>query len=158
VDHYRRFKKTYHGLLQLESVASSSRQLPLSASLVTAMFSAELESQLLTAGHDLGRIRMPLVADVTRPGEHYLVIGGRDTAVKADDMCIRDDLGILSTVVYGPDDRSRLSAITQAAIFTTYAPVGITDSALEQHLVELERLVRADQPSAITEAVGIKRA
>ena len=54
------FKKTYHVLLQLESVALKDKPLPRVAALVEAMFMAELQSQLLTAGHDLDTLQLPV--------------------------------------------------------------------------------------------------
>ncbi|MBF8281343.1 MAG: hypothetical protein HW378_258, partial [Anaerolineales bacterium] len=50
VAYYGQFKKTYHVLLQLESVALKGKPLPRVAALVEAMFMAELKNQLLTAG------------------------------------------------------------------------------------------------------------
>ena len=51
--YYERFNKTYHVQLQLESVALKGKSIPRVSALVEAMFMAELENLLLTAGHDL---------------------------------------------------------------------------------------------------------
>src|SRR3990172_6233737 len=73
VAYYGRFKKSYHVLLQLESVALKRRSLPRVAALVEAMFMAELKNQLLTAGHD-GDTRRVLFAVYAPPGiEHATV-------------------------------------------------------------------------------------
>ena len=158
VEHYRRFGKTYHVLLQLESVAFRSRSLASGDALVSAMFAAEIESLLLTAGHDLEAIEPPLMADITRADEEYIGIGGRPIQVKPGDMSIRDGAGILSTVLYGPDQRTRLRRETGAVVFTTYAPEGIPDSELDRHLRRIESLVLAQSPSAITSQIGMRRA
>ena len=50
--YYKRFKKSYHVQLQLESVAFKGKSIPRVAALVEAMFMAELKNLLLTAGHD----------------------------------------------------------------------------------------------------------
>ncbi len=50
--YYKRFGKTYHVQLQLESVALKGKPLRASSCLVLAMFAAELHNRLLTAGHD----------------------------------------------------------------------------------------------------------
>ena len=51
--HYRRFGQTYHLLGQLESVALKARPLTSpGGALVAAMFAAEIDHVLLTAGHD----------------------------------------------------------------------------------------------------------
>jgi DNA/RNA-binding domain of Phe-tRNA-synthetase-like protein len=157
VEHYRRFGKTYHILLQLESVARRGRPLAGGDSLVSAMFAAELDNLLLTAGHDLEALRPPLVADVTHLGERYLGIGERELEVKPGDMSIRDTNAIISTVLYGPDHRTRLTPDTRSVVFTTYAPAPIPDSEINRHLREIEALVRADSPSAMTEVIGVLR-
>ncbi len=62
--YYRRFGKSYHVIAQLESVARKGRDIPSVASLVEAMFMAELESLILTAGHDLDTLELSLTATV----------------------------------------------------------------------------------------------
>jgi DNA/RNA-binding domain of Phe-tRNA-synthetase-like protein len=64
-DYYGRFKKSYHVQLQLESVVLKGKSLPRVAALVECMFMAELEDQMLTAGHDLDALRGPLRLDVS---------------------------------------------------------------------------------------------
>lgn len=157
IDYYRRFGKTYHVLLQLESVAFHGRPLPAREALVSAMFAAEIDNLLLTAGHDLKELRSPLIADVTQEGERYVGIGGRVVEVRPGDMSIRDAEGILSTVLYGPDQRTRLGPTTDSVLFTTYAPAGISRTELESHLRGIEALVRAESPLAITKEVQIRR-
>ena len=63
--YYRKFKKTYHVQLQIESVALKNKSLPRISALVSAMFAAELKNQLLTAGHDMSTIQLPLVLDLS---------------------------------------------------------------------------------------------
>ena len=50
--YYKKFGKTYHVQLQLESVVHSGKSLPNVSPLVDANFAAELETLVLTAGHD----------------------------------------------------------------------------------------------------------
>lgn len=158
IEHYRRFGKTYHVLLQLESVALGGRPLSASESLVSAMFAAEIENMLLTAGHDLNALRPPLFADVTRPRERYVGIGGKTVDVKPGDLSIRDREGIISTVLYGPDRRTRLLPETNSVLFTTYALAGIADAELQAHLQRIETLVLTESPLATTEEIGSRRA
>lgn len=153
--HYRRFGKTYHVLLQLESVAFRGRPLSTAGPLVSAMFAAEIDNLLLTAAHDLDALRPPLVADVTKPGERYTGISGKAIEVRAGDMSLRDHEGIISTVLYGPDLRTRLLPETTSVLFTTYAPAGILHSRIEDHLRDIEGLVLAGSPRAVTEAIAI---
>src|SRR5512139_2412543 len=72
--HYRKFDKTYHVQLQLESFALKGKSVPTAAALVEAMFMAELNSMLLTAGHDRDLIHGQLTLDVTRGTESYTLM------------------------------------------------------------------------------------
>ena len=62
--YYRRFKKSYHVQLQLESIVWKGKSIPSVSALVEAMFMAELKNMLLTAGHDLDTLNLPLTLDI----------------------------------------------------------------------------------------------
>jgi DNA/RNA-binding domain of Phe-tRNA-synthetase-like protein len=153
--YYRRFDKTYHVLLQLESVALKGKPLRARGALVSAMFAAELESGLLTAGHDAERVAGELTIDVVGAGDRYVGIGDREIGATPADMCIRDAEGIISSVVYGPDDRTRLVESTTVAVFTTYAPSGISPEAVIRHLETLAAGVRVVAPDAAVESLQL---
>jgi DNA/RNA-binding domain of Phe-tRNA-synthetase-like protein len=106
--HYRVFGQTYHVLRQLESVVVKGKPLSSPSALVLAMFAAELDSLLLTAAHDLDALEPPIVIDASVAGERFVGIGAQEHTLRADDMLMRDDAGIISAVVYGPDRRTRL--------------------------------------------------
>ena len=66
-------------------------------------------------------------------------------------MFIRDEEGVLSSIVYGPDWRTRITSQTQSVVFTVYAPAGITAGEVEAHLTDLETTVRLFSPGAAVE-------
>ena len=70
-------------------------------------------------------------------------------------MCIRDASGIVSSIVYGPDDRTRLSDATDAVVFTTYAPSAIGRDAVAAQLEVIASGVRAVSPAAIVESLEV---
>jgi DNA/RNA-binding domain of Phe-tRNA-synthetase-like protein len=153
--YYRRFDKTYHVLLQLESVALKGKPLRARGALVAAMFRAELESGLLTAGHDARRLAGELTLDVVTAADRYAGIGGRDIDGAPGDMCIRDGIGIISSIVYGPDDRTRIRESTSEALFTTYAPPEIGRDRVARHLEALAAGVRVVAPDAVVESIEV---
>jgi hypothetical protein len=69
IAYYRRFDKTYHVLLQLESVARKGKSFPAGSPLVDADFIAELQTLVLTAGHDAAKLQTPLSIDVSHDGD-----------------------------------------------------------------------------------------
>src|SRR5512141_1152477 len=72
-EYYRRFKKTYHIQLQLESIVLKGKSIPSVAALVEAMFMAEMQDMLLTAGHDLDTLHLPLTLDAATGNEKYIL-------------------------------------------------------------------------------------
>jgi DNA/RNA-binding domain of Phe-tRNA-synthetase-like protein len=140
--YYRRFQKSYHVQLQLESVVLKGKPIPRVAALVEAMFMAELQDQLLTAGHDLAAIDPPVRLDVADGTETYTLLNGQVQTLKSGDMCIADRQGVISSIVYGPDQRTRIAENTRAVLFTVYGVPGIGREAIEAHLADLAENVR----------------
>jgi DNA/RNA-binding domain of Phe-tRNA-synthetase-like protein len=153
--YYRRFNKTYHVQLQLESILFKSKPIPAATGLVASMFMAELSNLLLTAGHDLDAIRAPLRLDVARGSESYMLLRGTPQTPKAGDMMISDVDGIISSIVYGPDQRTQIKAETRSALFTVYAPAGIDQGAIEQHLEDIRCNVVLFAPDATVEVLSV---
>jgi len=154
-EYYKRFKKTYHVQLQLESIVLKGKSIPNLASLVECMFMAEVKNMLLTAGHDLDKLQLPLTLDVTQGTERYTVMRGEDQIVKAGDMMISDQVGIISDIIYGPDQRTQITESTRSVIFTVYAPEGIDEELIMQHLQDLRDYVRVIAPEAEVEVMQI---
>jgi len=153
--YYKQFKKTYHVVQQLESVALKNRPIPTVSPLVEAMFMAELRNMLLTAGHDMDAIRRPLVLDVAQGTERYTRINGQEQVLKARDMMIRDAEGVISSVIYGPDRRTMITAKTRNALFTVYAVPGVSEQELRQHLEGIETNVKTAYPKAAADQLII---
>jgi DNA/RNA-binding domain of Phe-tRNA-synthetase-like protein len=147
-NYYRRFKKTYHVQLQLESIAWKGKSIPRVSPLVEAMFMAEVKNLLLTAGHDLDALHLPLVLDVSKGDEQYTLLRGEAQVLKAGDMYIRDQNGVISSIIYGPDQRTQIKANTRNAVFTVYAPAGIRKQAVQQHLHDIHDYIGLFAPQA----------
>jgi DNA/RNA-binding domain of Phe-tRNA-synthetase-like protein len=157
--HYRPFGQTYHVLRQLESVAFKGRDLASpGGTLVSAMFAAELSSLLLTAGHDVDALVPPLVVDCSKTGDRFVGINGQERELKPGDMLMRDGAGIISAVLNGPDQRTRLSEATRRALFVTYAPAGISSAEVQGHLDQIVENIRLVSPRAAVEQLVILNA
>ena len=150
--YYKRWGQRYHVAMQLESVVHKGKPLPRVAALVEAMFIAELRNLLLTAGHDLDALDLPVRLGVGA-GQSFTAPNGAEMSVKAGDMVIADARDrVLSAIVTGPSDVARIGPGTTAALFYTYAPPGIDVALVSDHLDEIERNVRFISPDA--EVVG----
>jgi len=146
--HFERFKKTYPVQLQLESVALRGKSIPRVAALVEAMFMAELSGLLLTAGHDLATVQEPIRLEVSTGSERYVMLSGQEQVLKPGDMMMADARSVISDVIYGPDQRTRITASTRQALFVVYAPAGIGAEAVRQHLEDIEAYAMLIAPQA----------
>jgi DNA/RNA-binding domain of Phe-tRNA-synthetase-like protein len=154
-DYYRHFRKTYHVLLQLRSVAIEGKPIPSVAALVEAMFMTEIKNGLLTAGHDLDHVLEPIYLDVARGDETYTVLNGKEQTLKPGDMMMTDATGVICSVIYGLDRRTIIRPQTRRAMFIVYAPAGISAGAVRDHLQEIQHYVQIIAPQSITEELQV---
>ena len=149
-DYYGQFRKSYHVRMQLESVVFDGRSIPSVAALVEAMFMAELENLLLTSGHDADRLVDGVRVDVADGSERYTMLNGEPQTCKEGDQMMADGEGVISSILYGPDRRTRIRPETERVCFAVYAPAGIERGLLREHLDDLEANVRVIAPDAET--------
>jgi DNA/RNA-binding domain of Phe-tRNA-synthetase-like protein len=154
-EYYRQFKKTYHIQLQLESIALKGKSIPSVAALVEAMFMAEMQDLLLTAGHDLDTLHLPLRLDVATENEKYTLLRGEEQTLKPGDMMISDQAGVISSILYGPDQRTQITSETRNVIFTVYAPPGIKEELVTNHLQHIQENVMIFAPQAQVESLKV---
>jgi DNA/RNA-binding domain of Phe-tRNA-synthetase-like protein len=148
--YYKRWGQRYHVGMQLESVALKGKPIPRVAALVEAMFVSELANLLLTGGHDLDQLTLPVVLDAGT-GQEFTAPNGKTQAVKEGDMFTADAEGrVLSAVITGPSDFARISPETISALFYAYGPPGISADDMAMHLDAIERNVRLISPDAAT--------
>ena len=155
ISYYKRFRKTYHVLLQLESIVSGGRDIPRANCLVEAMFMAELKNQILTAGHDSTTLSLPLSATVAAGDEEFVTIGGRSQVLTAGDMYVEDREGILSAVLHGPDARTKIGIQTTGVLYVVYAPPGVDRVAVTSHLEDIRENVLLFSPGARVTAIEV---
>jgi DNA/RNA-binding domain of Phe-tRNA-synthetase-like protein len=153
--YYRRFKKTYHVQLQLESIVWKGKSIPSVSALVEAMFMAEMKNMLLTAGHDLDTLRLPLTLDVSKGTEIFRLMRGDEQVLKAGDMMISDQDGVISSILYGPDQRTQITSDTTNVVFTVYAPAGIGEESVVEHLQHIKENVMVSAPQAQVESLQV---
>lgn len=153
--YYRGFKKTYHVQLQLESILFKGKSLPSGAALVEAMFMAEVKNMLLTAGHDLDTLQLPILLDVAQGTETYTLLRGSEQVLKPGDMFMRDQAGVISSILYGPDQRTQITPTTRNVLFTVYAPDGIDRQTVLGHLRNIHQNVLLISPQAQLEMLAV---
>jgi DNA/RNA-binding domain of Phe-tRNA-synthetase-like protein len=153
--YYKKFGQTYHLQLQLESVARQGKPLPNVSPLVDANFAAELETLILTAGHDADLLEAPVTIDATRGGEPFRQLTGSVRSLKPNDMMMSDGKGIVCTILYGQDARTPISPNTRRALYVAYAPSGVPRTAVQQQLDSIRANVLLVAPEAEVERIAV---
>ncbi|MBT3339025.1 MAG: hypothetical protein HN855_08255 [Anaerolineae bacterium] len=156
--YYSRFKKTYHVQLQVESIAQKGRKLPNMSPLVDANFVAEVETFILTAGHDVAKLEKPILIDVSREGDQITQMNGEKKPMRTGDMVMRDAGGVSCSIIYGQDNRSFISAETTHVLYVAYAPNGVSPERVERQLEKIEENIHLFSPNAVVEQKRLLKA
>jgi DNA/RNA-binding domain of Phe-tRNA-synthetase-like protein len=149
--YYKRFNKTYHVQLQVESIVFKGKNLPTISPLVDANFMAEVETFVLTAGHDVAQLQGAIVIDVSRDGDQITQMNGVSRALRSGDMIMRDATGVSCSIIYGQDNRSLISSQTSRVLYAAYAPPSVPAETVETQLREVEANIRFFCPGARVE-------
>jgi DNA/RNA-binding domain of Phe-tRNA-synthetase-like protein len=153
--YYKRFDKSYVVQAQFESVVFKGKSIPSISGLVEAMFMAEIKNLMLTAGHDADKLSDPAVLASAAGTEEYTLMRGTSLILKPGDMFMSDTEGVISSVIYGPDQRTQVTAATTRILFAVYAPPGVVEQAVRDHLADLDANVHVLNPAAQVELTGV---
>ncbi|MBT3323368.1 MAG: hypothetical protein HN392_13870 [Anaerolineae bacterium] len=156
--YYSRFKKTYHVQLQVESIVHKGRKLPNVSPLVDINFLAEMETFILTAGHDLEKLRKPIFIDISKEGDTITQMNGASKPIRAGDMIMRDANGVSCSILYGQDNRSFISPETSHVLYVAYVPEGIPEEFAMAQLEKIEAYIRLFSPNAVLEQKRLVKA
>ena len=154
-NYYKQFGQTYHVQLQLESVVHKGKSLPNVSPLVDANFAAELETLVLTAGHDADLLESPLIIDATQGGEAFVQMNGAEKSLKPNDMMMADEKGIICTIIYGQDERTPISPATRRALYVAYAPSGVPVAMVRRQLEAIRENILLFAPEAEVERLEV---
>ncbi len=114
--YFRMWKKTYPIEYQINTVKSGGK-FPQVSVVVDCMFIAELKNRILTSGHDIDEIKSDLTFDISQGGEQYLKLNGQKQELKKNDIILKDNEGILASILYGPARRTSISLKTKNSLF-----------------------------------------
>lgn len=149
ISYYKKFGYTYHVLPQLESVIKG-KTIHEGLPLVEAMFMAELKNMLLTAGHDLDKIKIPMSLKVSTGSESFTTMSGHSVITLPNDIMIADQEAVISSILRGPDLRTAITEHTTRVIYMVYAPFGVEEQLVHEHLRDIESYVRIFSEKSVT--------
>ena len=153
--YYKRYNKTYHVLGQLESVLLKGKSIPPVGIPVEAMFLAEVKNLLLTAGHDLEMIEGDLTVNIATEPLNYRGISGKEQQLLKNDLYLSDEKGILSSIMTGPDYRTRITESTQNALYFVYGVEGVTGPLILSHLKTISSYLLQAIPGVEVQSITV---
>ncbi|OQB20802.1 MAG: B3/4 domain protein [Firmicutes bacterium ADurb.Bin182] len=146
IKYYKKFKKTYHVLPQIESIIHG-KEIPDTLPLIQALLLTEIQTGMLIAGHDLDNAALPFSIECAEGGETYVGAGGREIVLKPGDISMRDQSGFVLSIIYGQDERTRIKENTQNILYLIDGVSGIDKKYYADALDTLIHNVRIFQPS-----------
>ena len=125
VRYFKKYKKTYPVLQQLESWLLKGRPFPEFNPINSVTFLTELTTRMLLGTHDADRVEGAL--RLFCPEEKGSFPGMRGEAhFYPGDLTGRDDRGIVLSLIAGPDDRTCLHPDTLHVAFLFFGVPGVT--------------------------------
>lgn len=134
--YFKMWNKTYPIEYQINTIKRGGR-FPQVSVLVDSMFVAELNSRILTSGHDLDEIRGNLTFDISSGGERYLKINGQEQELKKNDVILSDSEGLLACILYGPARRTSMTLKTKNVLYFAWCPYRMDERLITAHLNEI---------------------
>lgn len=119
--YFKKFKKTYTVMMQLESFLLKGRPFPQGNPINEGAFLAELKTHVLLGAHDVDRIAGPVVLFRGAEKVPFAGMGGREVHIYPGDVSGRDDEGIIFSMIAGADQRTCLSPATRHVAYLVFA-------------------------------------
>ncbi len=131
--YFRMWSKTYPIEYQINTIKNGGK-FPQVSVLVDCMFIAELTNRILTSGHDLDEIQGDLIFDVSQGGEQYVKLNGQEQELKQNNVVLKDNEGILASILYGPARRTAITLKTKKALYFAWCPHLLNEELVRSHL------------------------
>jgi len=151
---YKKYDKKFPIEYQLKSIISG-KSIPTISVLVESMFLSELLNQVLVAGHDLNYLEGDLFLDLAQGNEEYTKISGEKQIVKKDDIILKDAKGIIASVLYGPDFRTRVTKHTTSVVYMGYFVYDFSDDEIVRAMRHIGDYVLISNPNAEVDSARI---
>ena len=134
---FRKFKKTYPVMMQLESFLLKGRPFPIDNSVTAIPFLAELETQSLSGTHDVDFVRGAVRLFAGTEKAPFPGMRGEEVHTYPGDFCGRDDGGIIFSMIAGGDDRT---CVRESSTHVFYPVFGVAGQPVEELAAVLDRL------------------
>jgi DNA/RNA-binding domain of Phe-tRNA-synthetase-like protein len=99
--------------------------------LVQALLLSEMSTGLLMGAQDASAIEGELICELAGSGESFRGMRN-EVQCRAGEIVLKDNLGIIASLLQGPDHRTRLKKDTKDVVFFVFSAPGITVNEIHE--------------------------
>ena len=146
--YFRKFKKTYPVMMQVESFLLKGRPFPEGRYINAVAFLTELKTRILMGTHDAERIDGDIVIYTEAEKVPFPSIHGSEGHSYPGDTTGRDDSGVIISMIAGADSRTCLHEDSTHVLYLAFGTPSTSAEVLHECLDQAEEYVRTLAPSA----------
>ena len=145
---FKKFKKTYPVMMQLESFLLKGRPFPMENPVTAIPFLVELETQILSGTHDVDDVHGTVRLFAGTEKAPFAGMRGEEVHTYPGDFCARDDEGIIFSMIAGADARTCAKPGSRHVFYPVFGVAGQPAGEIAAVLDRLEEYVRVLAPEA----------
>ncbi len=149
--YFRKFKKTYPVMMQVESFLLKGRPFPEGRYINAVAFLTELRTGILMGTHDAERVEGDIVIYTETEKVPFPSIHGSEGHSYPGDTTGRDDKGVIISMIAGADSRTCLQDDSRHVLYLVFGTPLTSPEVLYECLDQVEEYVRTLAPSAETQ-------
>ena len=149
---FKKFKKTYPVMLQMESVLFKGRPFPRENPVTGVAFLLELTTQILSGTHDIDRLAGPVELFLGTEKEPFPGLRGEEVHTYPGDFCGRDGEGIIFSEIPGADARNCARPESRRVFYPVFGTPGLSGAVITDAMECLTRYAQVLAPGAEVEA------
>ena len=152
--YFRKFKKTYPVMMQVESFLLKGKPFPDGRYTNAVAFLTELKTRCLLGSHDADMIEGDLVVYQETERTNFPSIHGGEAHSYPGDFTCKDDLGVVVSMIAGADARTCLNENSSHVLYFAFGTPGMKTETLEGYLNQLETYIKVLAPTAETRLIS----
>ena len=149
--YFRKFKKTYPVMMQVESFLLKGRPFPEGRYINAVAFLTELKTRILMGTHDAERIDGDIVIYTETEKVPFPSIHGSEGHSYPGDTTGRDGSGVIISMIAGADSRTCLHEDSTHVLYLAFGTPNTSVEVLDECLDQAEEYVKTLAPNAVTE-------
>ena len=150
---FKKFKKTYPVMLQLESFLLKSRPFPRSSPAAEVPFLAELMTLVLSGAHDVQGVQGEICLYSALEKEPFPGMRGEEAHTYPGDVCGRDEGGVIFSMIAGADERTCVKPGSRHVFYPVFGVPDQPSEALREPMEQIARYARVLSSEAEVESM-----